>query len=162
MLPSADRPRLLVPLEAGRATATALQQLGHGTRASRSDRLALGVRRDVPAGDLPALVLEAHLARLLDRDDLVAAVALGPPRPNRKPVLMLAAPSGAVAAYAKVAWNPLTTALVRTEVETLAAYTRHPPASFAVPRVLASGRWNGHDVATVSALPHPRWRPGRR
>ena len=75
-------------------------------------------------------------------------------RPNVKPVLQVMAPDGRVLAFAKLAWNRLTTELVRNEIATLSRLHGRALRSFRVPQVLHHGRWNGFDLVLLSPLPH--------
>lgn len=174
VVPGPARPRLLVPLEAPRAAAAALLQfnqsmgqparlrkvagslafrLGVGTRLARG---ALYVSDD--GGEGPRI--ESLLQHELDAPDAFVAVALGPVRPNAKPVVQVLTPSGRVLAFAKVAWNDLTRALVEREADVLDALAGDPPATFDVPRPLLRSELAGNPVHAVSAAPQPAWRRG--
>ena len=75
-------------------------------------------------------------------------------RPNIKPVIRIMAPDGRVLAFAKLAWNSLTSSLVENEVMTLAKLEGRVIRSFRVPRVLHHGEWNGYPLALFSPLSH--------
>lgn len=180
VLPSAERPRRLVPLRAGAATASAPRQPNDGmgrwarmrravaglalrtpaTRVVAHDRLVVGVDASAAAADLPDLLLEAHLGRLVGRDDLAATVSIGAPRPHQKPVLQLATSSGNVVGYVKVAWNGSTTQLLQNETDILRGFAARPATTFVVPRLLREDRWHGHVLAMTSPLPPRPWRRG--
>jgi len=159
VLPSAARPRVLVPLGARRAAAAVLDRdTGFGGRGRRLAALpfrfgvtppGLGGRLAVPAGGS----FTGWVADLLGETDLRAGVTIGPPRPNRKPVVQLVREDGTTAAWAKVACNPLTTGLVANEGRWLDVVARHRPADVEAPTVTARGRWRDHDVLITAPLP---------
>ncbi len=181
ILPSRAHPRILVPLTSGRAAAAALRQdddaMAVRIRLARAaaavalrsgglgwvlHRRGLVLRAGTRTGgqaDRPAL--HAYLADALDEPDLTLAVSLGPPRPNRKPVVQLLRPDGAAVGYAKVGWNDLTRRLVRNEAAVLRRLERARPATFQPPRLLHHGSWQGLDVTVGSPLPQRPWRHGR-
>ncbi len=78
---------------------------------------------------------------------------IGPPRANRKPVLTVVSPEGAVLGFAKVGVNDLTNALVAAEAAALQELGRSSYTSMVVPSLLHAGRWNGADVLVQSPLP---------
>jgi hypothetical protein len=184
VLPDLRRPRLLVPLASPRAAAASVRQYSDGmTQRARLAKAAVGlglrsgalpwllrrrgqvVHAGVPVGAAAAgegTPLGDHLAGALGRGDLHAAVALGPVRPNRKPVVQLLTPDGHPVAYVKVGWNDLTRRLVRNEAAMLERLAERRPRTFTAPRLLHRGRWHGLDVTVSSALPHRLWRRGRR
>ncbi|MEJ7585857.1 MAG: hypothetical protein WKF43_17640 [Acidimicrobiales bacterium] len=164
VLPSARRPRVLVPLGARRAAAAMLaRDSGFGARGRRLLGLAfrfgvtpagLGGRMLVPAGHS----FTPWIAELLDEPNLVTGLTIGPPRPNRKPVVQLIRPDGTTAAWAKVSCTPLTTALVTNEGDWLERIERAGPRTPAgrtieAPRVLARVRWHDLDVLVIAPLP---------
>jgi hypothetical protein len=183
VLPSVQRPRLLVPLTSARAASRALR---HYTTSKRTVRwgtavLAAGARvglghtlfRDrlsvsVPAGaadhDLAEIVLEEHLKRVLGRRDIHVGVVFNAGRPQKKPVLWLIDARGNLIAYAKIGWNAHTRALVRHEANVLRQLTERkpPPRSFDVAALIYGGRWQSLEVLVVEAHPGSPWYRRRR
>ena len=164
VLPSARRPRLLVPSER-RASAAAVRRYGEpGSLAawagSRTLALALragaahvglGGRLRISAG--PGTdTIEAYLGGVLGREVLVST-HLGAARANRKPVLQLLTPDGVTAGFAKVSVNPLTRDLIRAERAALDALAPVRLRHLVIPRVLHHGQWRGREVLVLTALP---------
>lgn len=100
----------------------------------------------------PEDTILGHLRDLLG-EDLHAAVHLGPPRANRKPVLHLMDRRGRTRAFVKIGVNALTDARVRAETQALNSMAASPPAALVVPTVLASGTWRGHAYALLEPVP---------
>ncbi|MFC0029869.1 hypothetical protein ACFFMM_10070 [Micromonospora chaiyaphumensis] len=161
VVPSASRPRLLVPTGSGRAAASAVR---HSTEAvgrkaklvrqglATAFRLGLGpvVFRDrlvVTGGGL-----DAYLAEVLGEPTLVS-LHIGPARANRKPVLQLLAPDGRALGYAKLGVDPLTRALVDAEAAALRRLADLPLGPVAVAGVRHHGDWHGHALLVQEALP---------
>ncbi|MFU8873291.1 hypothetical protein [Micromonospora sp. SL4-19] len=161
VVPSASRPRLLVPTGSGRAAASAVR---HSTEAvgrkaklvrqglATAFRLGLGplVFRDrlVVAG----AGLDAYLAEVLGTPALVS-MHIGPARANRKPVLQLLAPDGRALGYAKLGVDPLTRALVEAESAALRRLADLPLGPVTVAGVRHHGDWHGHALLVQEALP---------
>jgi hypothetical protein len=178
VLPDRRRPRVLVPLAAPRAAAEAVRQYSDGmTQRARLAKAAVGLglrsgalqwwlyRRGLlvhAVGPAAGTLLGDHVAQALGRDDLQAAIVLGPVRPNRKPVVQLLGADGRPVGYMKVGWNDLTRRLVRSEADALRRLAQARPRTFTAPALLHQGRWQGLDVTISSALPHRLWRRGRR
>jgi len=177
VLPRAADPRLLVPaLGSPQAAAAALARnhdatstkarlvraaLGAGLRlgltqrlAPKSSRVEVYVDSALPAAERPRHLLSDHLRGLFGRPDLELAVILGVPRLNRKPVLQVLAPDGAVAGYVKAAWNELTVRLVRNEARVLARLATVGPAAFTPPGLVAAGPWGELELIAQTALPN--------
>ncbi|MER6626619.1 phosphotransferase, partial [Streptomyces sp. NPDC000931] len=106
--------------------------------------------------------IEHALTTALDRE-LAIAIHVGPPRANRKPVLLLLTPGGRTIGYAKVGVNDLTARLVRAETRALHRLSRARLRDVTVPRPLYDGEWNGHPMLVQEALPvgHQTDRPTR-
>ncbi len=168
VLPSPTRPRYLVPLGHGRATSINLRAGQSGwtaqalrtivTPAARLGALHLLARRliDIPSGDPRHPTLAEHLAERTGQHRLVLSLSLGPPRPNRKPILQLTTPDGTVVAFAKVSTNAHTAGLVTNEAAALRALGTRPHLGLlTVPRLLDHFRWKGHDVVLSTALATP-------
>jgi hypothetical protein len=178
VLPDLRRPRVLVPLASGRAAAEAVRQYSDGmTQRARLAKAAVGLglrsgavgwwlarrgRVVAAAGPGSGTLLGDHVPAALGRDDLAAAIVLGPVRPNRKPVVQLIGRDGDPVGYMKVGWNDLTRRLVRAEADTLRRLAGGAPRTFTAPDLLHQGRWRGLDITIGSALPHRLWRRGRR
>ncbi|MEU2610812.1 hypothetical protein ABZ570_04365 [Micromonospora sp. NPDC007271] len=161
VVPSASRPRLLVPTGSGRAAASAVR---HSTEAvgrkaklvrqglATAFRLGLGplVFRDRLA--VAGAGLDAHLAEVLGAPALVS-MHIGPARANRKPVLQLLAPDGRALGYAKLGVDPLTRALVDAEAAALRRLAGLPLGPVTVAGVRHHGDWHGHALLVQEALP---------
>ncbi|MFG1658050.1 hypothetical protein ACGFIY_16130 [Micromonospora chersina] len=161
VVPSASRPRLLVPAGSGRAAASAVRHsteaVGRKARLVRQGlatafRLGLGplVFRDrlvVTGGGL-----DAYLAEVLGERTLVS-LHIGPARANRKPVLQLLAPDGRALGYAKLGVDPLTRALVDAEAAALRRLADLPLGPVTVAGVRHHGDWHGHALLVQEALP---------
>ena len=170
LLPSARRPRLLVPA-ARHASAAAVLRYGEpgslkawaGSRvlalalAGGAGAAGLGGRLRVRASP-ETETIEAYLRDVLGSDVLIST-HLGAARANRKPVLQLLTPRGQTAGFAKISINPLTRDLVLAERATLDRLAAEHFQSLTIPRVLHHGRWQGHEVLVMNAL--PVWRRRR-
>jgi hypothetical protein len=170
LLPTASRPRLIVP--AGRrASAAAIRRYGEpgsfkawaGSRmlalalASGGAAVGLGGRLRVRAAP-EASTVEAYLSAALGRNILIST-HLGAARANRKPVLQLLTAQGETAGFAKISINPLTRDLIRAERAALDALAAADLRNLTIPRVLHYGQWQGREVLVLSAL--PVWRRRR-
>ena len=164
VLPSARRPRLLVP-SARRASAAAVRRYGEpgsfkawaGSRmfalalAGGAGAVGLGGRLRVRVS--PGIdTIEAHLSSVLGREVLIST-HLGAARANRKPVLQLLTARGEPAGFAKISVNPLTRDLIRSERAALDALAAENLSGLTIPRVLHHGQWRGRDVLVMTALP---------
>jgi Phosphotransferase enzyme family len=170
LLPTAGRPRLIVP--AGRrASAAAIRRYGEpgsfrAWAASRMLALALagggatvglGGRLRVRASP-EAGTVEAYLSAALGRNVLIST-HLGAARANRKPVLQLLTAQGETAGFAKISVNELTRDLIRAERAALDTLAAADLRDLTIPRVLHYGQWQGREVLVLSAL--PAWRRRR-
>ncbi|MFC4149366.1 hypothetical protein ACFO0M_24215 [Micromonospora mangrovi] len=161
VVPSAARPRLLVPTGSGRAAASAVR---HSTEAvgrkaklvrqglATAFRLGLGplVFRDRVA--VTGGGLDAYLAEVLGTPALVS-MHIGPARANRKPVLQLLGSDGRALGFAKLGVDPLTRTLVDVEAAALRRLAELPLGPVTVARVLYHGYWHGHALLVQEALP---------
>ncbi|MBV9208809.1 MAG: phosphotransferase [Actinobacteria bacterium] len=173
VLPSARRPRLLVP-SARPASAAAVRRYGEpgsvtawaGSRmlalalAGGAGAVGLGGRLRVRASP-GADTIEAYLSSVLDHEVLIST-HLGGARANRKPVLQLLTPRGETTGFAKVSVNLLTRDLIRAERVALDTLAAHSFRELTIPRVLHHGHWQGRDVLVLSALPVWRRRKALR
>ncbi len=164
VVPSHAEPRLVLPVQRRLAAAAVGRHRGSGTPAARMRK------------GLVALALSAGAGPLLFRDRLLVATtddeatldsylqaALGcelhltlqvtGARANRKPLLQLLRPDGAVAGFAKIGTDALTRRLVRSEGEALMRLAGVGLVQFAVPGVQHRGRWNGLEVLVLAPLP---------
>ena len=165
VVPSLARPRLLLPLRARRAAATALRRYSEPrTRRARlrlellalamASGLGPAIMRDrvrITAGATPDTI-ESYLADALG-GRVQVSLHIGPARANRKPVLQLLSDDGDVVGFAKVGINDLTRRLVAEEAQAIGrlADARLPHTS--VPRLLHHGTWKGLEVLVQSPLP---------
>jgi hypothetical protein len=163
VVPSATRPRLLVPVGSRRAAAGAVRHAteAQGARARlRRAVLATVFRtglgglafRDRLVVDAAAGALDAHLAAVLGQPALLS-MHIGPARANRKPVVQLLDTAGTPIGYAKLGVDPLTRALVDAEAAALARLATLDLPGVAVAEVLHHGVWAGHALLVQSALP---------
>lgn len=159
--PSGDDLHLLVPTEPSAAAAAALRRFDDnrspakiiaglaGRALARTRLLALAPGERL---ELEPFALVEHLATTLGEPELLAAVTLGPPRRNRKPVLQLIRPDGVVVGFAKVGWSPLTNALVANEADLLTTLEGRLPPPLLAPRVLHHGPWGDGTVVVTTPL----------
>jgi hypothetical protein len=167
VLPSRERPRLLVPLGSHRAAAAALA--GYTTSRLRSRigarALAAGFRLGVapllvrgragpPPDDRSDALFERQVERLLGRR-LFLSIFFQTGRPQKKPVMQLFAADGRLLGYAKVGWNDLTRRLVRAEGEALDLLAARLPAGapLRVAPLRHRGAWRGRELLLVDAVP---------
>ncbi len=167
VLPNLDRPRYVLPANAPAAAAAHLRTgsgavgglVAHAVArpAIRAGALRLAYRRTltVPAGTRDHPTLADRISHELGLGPLAVSVAIGPPRPNRKPVIRLTDGRGRAVAWAKVGTSTHAAALVRHED----AFLTGPgpislrQAGIDAPTRLAQFTWKGHPVVAVSALP---------
>ncbi|WP_028647363.1 aminoglycoside phosphotransferase [Nocardiopsis sp. CNT312] len=161
-VPSARDPRVILPVYDRSAATRGIASFSR--RHSAADRLRAALLAAAFTTGLAPLVLrdrlyvgagpgiEHALASALDRE-LAVAIHLGPPRANRKPVLLLLTPGGRTVGYAKVAVNDLTSRLVRDESRALRRLADARLPDVTVPRLLHEGEWNGYPLLVQEALP---------
>jgi hypothetical protein len=168
VVPRHGPPRLLLPAGHRRAAARLAARVNTGVGArARVARSALalaslsgamdrwaprrlvidGANRD-PAGP----TIEDELRRVTD-EDLTVTFNLGMPRANQKPVLTALDASGRPRFFVKIGHNPLTKTLVAREAESLRMVASRPTSTFAAPRCVHHGSWNGVDLLVMTALP---------
>ena len=154
--PNASSPRLVIPKRPAAASSALLSSLrDSSTQKARikTAALAASVRTGIGPGTqcrLPAPAVMTTIASIVGRDDLVAAIHLGPPRANRKPVLALSTPDGALIGFAKIAINELTRSLVVNEAAALDSLPSEP--RLLLPRVIGHGQWKGLPVVVQSPV----------
>ena len=162
-LPSAERPRLLLPAGLPGAAAAALRRYSHdlgprqrvtralttaAVRAGFADR-ALRDRLHV-SGDGESV--EDRLGEILGRP-VVVSVGLGSARANRKPILHALTPRGEPAAFVKVGDTAMARELIDGEAAALAALAARSFGTLRVPEVLHHGEWRGLGLLVLSPLP---------
>jgi hypothetical protein len=91
------------------------------------------------------------LEQRLEVSPLSVAIALGRPRPNRKPVLQLIGPDSATIGWAKVSIDDHTANLVRNEARFLADADRDV-RPLVLPERLLHERWRGHELLVLRDL----------
>jgi|GEM_PF-5859122 len=106
----------------------------------------------VTGGDGPEPALNEYMAAAVGVPQATVSVAFGSPRPNQKPIVRIHDTGGATLGYAKVAWNPLTTALVDTETAFLASAASRTLRRIRIAKVLHTGTWGGRNIAVVAPL----------
>jgi hypothetical protein len=167
VVPNASQPKLLVPAGDRRLAAAAVRRYARPrSRRARLKRSAVqaALRTGLHRLLLPDRVrvatgpdsIRGYLSRALDVDPAIS-VHIGPPRANRKPVLQLLSADRQTVGFAKLGTNALTRELVRAESAALAALGNAGLRKVTVPRVLHTGRWNGHEVLVQSPL--AIWQP---
>lgn len=172
-LPSTRAPRSLVVTDDRRAAARLVRrQFGAGGpgRRLRADALAALIVTGL-AARIPALHFDVSIARTglgyrdwlrkaLPTETRVGAILLGPPRANRKPVVLLINGSGHLVAVAKLGVNNVTRPLVRHEADALQQVGVALGETVHVPGLLASGSVGQGEVVLMAPLPPAA--PGRR
>jgi hypothetical protein len=173
VIPSAERPRFLLPLESRSAARAALSSYnalrppltrwarailaaGVGLRATERvfrDRLTVSVLADQAPSGLPSLLLREHLRQVLGNPELVLAIGMRPPGPYAKPVLQVFTRDGRPCGYVKVGWNSVTRRLVRAEADFLQAQRGRPFRTIVVPALLHRGNWRDLEISVASPLP---------
>ena len=167
-IPSAESPRLLVPVTrpsaatrmmrrqlTGRRLRTRVARTGLSVAMSTGALMLLPRTRITVTGPADAASIEEPLRRVLGIDDLCLTMPVGPARSNRKPVLQVADRAGRVRAFAKVGHNALTANLVRGEGEALRRLEAEPLRDVRVPRALACLSWEGREVLVLEPLDIP-------
>jgi hypothetical protein len=184
VLPTAARPRFIVSLASRRAAAAAVGDSGYAAdfqvRLARAasrigitlglggqlfrDRISITDSDGDPDQPLADVLLSECVARIFGRDDLIVAVHLGPPRPNRKPLVRVLSRDGTFVGYVKVGWNALTRALVRNEGHTLTEIDRRRSSlrALEVPRVVHEGKWRQFELLALTPLRGRVFRTTRR
>ncbi len=169
-----DHLRLLIPDESRRAAARAVVRpggAGGAIPALRRIAAWCGVSTGLAQRSMRSLTVPSahegstiheYLADVLGLDEVMLAVALGPPRPNRKPVIQIFDGDCSVVGYAKVGWNPLTSRLVGHEADFLSSVDRSRLSHIVVPSVLHRGSWSGNEIVVSSSLLPPTPVGGRQ
>jgi hypothetical protein len=163
VLPSADRPRLLLPAGLPAAAAGALRRYSHdlgprqratralttaATRAGLADRLLRDRLHVTGTGES----IEDRLGELLSRP-VVVSVGLGSARANRKPILHALTPGGEPLAFVKVGDTATARELVAGEAAALGMLAGRSFHGIRIPEVLHHGEWRGLGLLVLSPLP---------
>ncbi len=159
--PSAQEPHLLLPVQPRVVTAAALRR--HHDARSTKEKL-VGFAAEIAgrfgiahlAGgemvDLAPFGLIEQLGAKLEEPNLIASIAIGPPRRNRKPVIQLLRPNGTSVGFVKVGWSTLTRELVTNEAARLKNVAGRLPEPLAAPVVLCELSTNDTDTVVTSPL----------
>lgn len=163
VLPSARRPRIIVPADVPAAARTSLQRTSandsHGRRAARATVGALA-SGPLASAAFPTLL---HVAPV-DDDSVEArlsAVAGGPirfslaggsPRANAKPVLGVYRPGRGEVGFCKVGLTELASRLVAHEADVLQRLAAVGGDRLVVPPVLHAGAWDDHELVLLGAV----------
>ncbi len=163
MLPSAERPRLLLPAGLPAAASAALRRYSHdlgprqrvtrvltatAVRAGLADRVLRDRLHVTGAGES----IEDHLGELVGRR-VVVSVGLGSARANRKPILHVLTPRGEPVAFVKVGDTAMARELIAGEAAALDRLAERYFGTLRVPRVLHYGEWRGLDLLVLTPLP---------
>lgn len=172
LFPSKRRPRLLLPTEStlasrtfqmGRPATSRTQALMNAfiTRA-----LSMGAARAWPSrmlsrrhGTSADETIEGFLTTVFAQP-VAVAVALGPRRANRKPVLLVVDREGTSLGVVKIGTTALTGRLVAAEATNLVELSGLSWDHLVIPRCITSTTWNGLQVLVQTAL--PTWRGSAR
>lgn len=168
VLPSAARPKLIVPSGPARVSAAALRN--YNTGAGRREQLMISGAATALRAGLGRLAPDVLLLPLHRRGDAAAAdnvrghlsaelgypvdVALyiGPARAVRKPLLQVLDGRGQTVAFAKLGVDDFTRALVTHEAAALAQVHGYALRWVVPPPVLHHGSWRGHELLVLGAL----------
>jgi hypothetical protein len=171
LIPSAARPRLLVPAGAPAAAAESVRRYSHAlTAAERLARLVLTIglrsgaadlvgrdrlRVDAPRADVDGVKSLQRLIGEILGEPVLLSLGVGTPRANRKPVLQAVTRRGRSLAFVKLADSDLTRDLLRSEAAALRRLAERRPAALTVPELLYLGEWEGLGVLVQTALATP-------
>lgn len=158
-LPSASRPKIVVPSGQPHAAAAAIDMFTshrHGVDRWKFRALSWLVRTGLAdrarAGICIADAgLDKELSRFFDQP-VHSSMRLGPPRANRKPVLCVATSAGNITGVAKVAMNTLTRKLIRNEARALEILPTLQLRTLDTPRLLTLRQWQGHQILIESPV----------
>ena len=178
VVPRADRPRFLVPLSSPRAAAASVRRYNRMRRPATQvarEALSLGLRtglaplvfrdrleirsRSGGSGSTGPESVIGLLREVFRRDDVVAALGVGQPGPNRKPTMQVFTPQGQPLGYVKVGWSVFTKRIVRNEADMLERWGANPPTTFRVPRLLYRGAFRDLELSVTAPLPGAAQRP---
>jgi hypothetical protein len=158
--------RFLVPGESRNTAARSLLSYNRLRPARvRTVRAAIGWTLRLGAGGLlseprqivappDAPVLLDHLASVLGQSRVVFAATEKGGSGFVTPVLQLFTPDGNNVGFAKIGWDPVTDAMIRTEADALERAARAGWDSVSVPEVVWHGEWE--DLTLLVTAPMPR------
>jgi hypothetical protein len=163
VLPTAERPRLLLPAGVPGAAAGALRRYSHDlgprqrmTRALTATAARAGFADRIPRDRLHVTgsgeSIEDRLSELLSRR-IVVSVGLGSARANRKPILHALTPGGEALAFVKVGDTATARELIAAEAAALGRLSGRSFSGLRIPRVLHHGDWRGLGLLVLSPLP---------
>ena len=183
VLPSASRPRFLVPLSSRRVASRSLRlynalrpprrRLARGALAvgmssgigqlALRDRVNVSVPHGPSPGDLSRLLLSRHLGEVLGGVEVAVAVGIGGQGPFRKPVLQALSAAGRPVGFVKVGWNDVTRRMVGQEARALARAGTRRLDHIGVPALIHHGGWRNLEISVASPLPDGvrRYEPSR-
>ncbi len=167
--PSLENPELLIPTAARAATVSALRR-NHDDRSVKA-KLRSSLARTAgrvgmlhlaggETGHFPQTAVCHELQSFFGDPSLHFAMAAGPRRRNRKPVLMAIRPDGEIVGYAKVGWSDFTKGLVQNEYDVLCAVDGKLSKPMVTPQPLELLNVNDRLVAVTTSVHGPEW--GRR
>ncbi len=108
-------------------------------------------RQIVAAADTPVLL--DHLAAVLDLPRVVFAATEKGGSGFVTPVLQLFTPDGVSVGFAKIGWDPVTTAMIRTEADALERAFHAGWESIQVPEVCWRGEWEDLELLVTAPMP---------
>jgi hypothetical protein len=108
--------------------------------------------RQIAAGPDAAVLLD-HLASVLDEPRVVFAATEKGGSGFVTPVLQLFSPDGRSVGFAKIGWDAVTTAMIRTEGESLELAHRAQLRSVSVPEVRWCGEWEDLSLLVTAPMP---------
>lgn len=159
VLPSTKAPRVVVDRSSPLAVRDAVERFASARTQSRLVRSAVGAGAQLLAKSKGSWAVRAprgsetlceHLSAILG-ESVRLSVAVGPPRPNRKPVVRCYGEAGLVA-VAKLGPSPHTAEMVGNEARWLGVMASQPLTGVTVPTVLHSGSFGGSALLVMSAL----------
>ena len=108
-------------------------------------------RQIVAASDAPVLL--DHLASVLGVSRVVFAATEKGGSGFVTPVLQLFTPDGRSVGFAKIGWDPVTNAMIRTEADSLERAFRADWDSVSVPEVCWRGEWEDLELLVTAPMP---------
>ena len=118
--------------------------------AARSSTLALRRKPDWGVEGAELGTLREHLSEILDRP-VKLSISVGPPRPNRKPVVRCY-DGDAMVAVAKLGPDPHTEVMVENEAHWLETLQREPLDRVVTPGLIHSGRYGASALLVMEPL----------